>query len=174
MNGDSASPRRRRQPGERGFILVASMLMLLLLTILALSMANSFGLQELIAGNQREKTRAFEAAESALNYAEWWLNQPGNAGTGTNCNAVATAAVVCSNPLNTPTALPWAAGVRYTPPPMSISTTGGVGSYYAAPMFYIQYLGISPNTGNWMYLVTALGYGGNANAVAVVQSTFEF
>lgn len=156
-----------------GFILIASMLMLILLTLLGLSMSKSFELQELIAGNQREKTRAFEAAQSALNNAEWWLNQ-GNAGTGMNCSRISSTPVICTNALANPTALPWPAGVTYTPPNLSISTTGGIGSYYAAPMFYIQYLGASPNTGNAMYQITALGYGGNAKAIAVVQSIFEF
>jgi type IV pilus assembly protein PilX len=172
MNSETAFL-RRRQRGESGFILIASLLMLLMLTILTISMSKSFALQELIAGNHREKIRAFESAESALNYAEWWLNQ-GNATTGTNCTSITATPVVCSNALATPTTLPWGAGVSYTPPNMTISTTGGVSSYYAIPKFYIYYLGISPNTGLYMYQMTACGYGGDIGSVAVIQSIFEF
>lgn len=156
-----------------GFILISSLLMLLMLSILTISMSKSFGLQELITGNHREKIRALESANSALNYAEWWLNQ-GNASTGTNCTTITTTPMVCSNALKTPTMLPWGAGVSYTLTYMSISTTGGVGSYYAIPMFYVQYLGNSPNTGKYMYQITARGYGGDSSSVAVVQSIFEF
>ena len=173
MNSVTAFLHCRRQRRKCGFILISSLLMLLMLSILTISMSKSFGLQELIAGNQREKIRALESANSALNYAEWWLNQ-GNASTGTNCTTTTTTPVVCSNALATPTTLPWVAGVSYTPPNMSISTTGGVGSYYAIPMFYIQYLGNSPNTGKYMYQITARGYGGDSGSVAVIQSIFEF
>jgi type IV pilus assembly protein PilX len=147
--------------------------MLLLMMLLTVSMGKSSELQELVAGNHREKARAFESAESALNYAEWWLNQ-GNATTGANCATITTTPVVCSNALANPTTLPWAAGVSYTPPNMTISTTGGVGSYYAIPMFYIQYLGASPNTGNNLYQITAHGNGGDAGSIAVIQSIFQF
>jgi len=64
-------------PGlERGIALVTSLLLLLIITILALSMFRSFGSLEKIAGNLREKDRALHAAESAQQYAEWWLTQP--------------------------------------------------------------------------------------------------
>jgi type IV pilus assembly protein PilX len=166
---------------DSGFVLFGALMMLILLTMLGLTMANSFGLQEFIAGNQREKTKAFEAADAALNYAEWWLNQPGNAIMGANCSGVVNAPIVCSNALDAASVatVNWTAGGNavgstYTPTNMTISTTGGIGSYYAVPKYYIYYLGASPNTGNYMYQITALGYGGNANAVAVVQSIFQF
>lgn len=180
-----------RQPlTETGFILISSLLLLILLTILGLSMSKSFGLQEMIAGNQREKIRAFESAQAALNYGEWWLNSVGSpvAGTGVNCSgALSTKNVtpmVCSNnALQTPTVLTswmptattWTQGViTYSPSNMTIAATGGQSTYYALPMLYIQYLGLSPTDGNALYQITAIGYGGNASAIAVVQSLFEF
>ena len=47
---------------------------------MALSMFRSFGIQEKIAGNMREKQRAVAAAVSAEVYAENWLinNSMGN------------------------------------------------------------------------------------------------
>jgi len=130
MNSGIRFSRRPCQQREYGFILITSMLMLVMLTILGVSMGKSFGLQELIAGNQREKIRAFGAAESTLNYAEWWLNQPNNAGTGTNCTGVTTTPIVCSNALANPTVLDsithrWLVGVNYTPlicqfPPLAV------------------------------------------------------
>jgi type IV pilus assembly protein PilX len=69
---------------QRGVALISAMLLLIIITILALSMFRSFPTQEKIAGNVREKERAFHAANSALQFAEWWLT--------TN---VATGDVVC-------------------------------------------------------------------------------
>ena len=45
-------------------------------------MFRSFGTQEKIAGNLREKERALHAAESAQQYGEWWLLQANNTATG--------------------------------------------------------------------------------------------
>ena len=63
---------------QRGVALVTSLLLLVIITILALSMFRSFGTQERIAGNLREKERALHAADSAQQYAEWWLLQSNN------------------------------------------------------------------------------------------------
>ncbi len=184
---------------KKGFVMLASLMMLILLSILGLSMSKSFGLQEFVAGNQREKVRAFEAAQSALNYAEWWLNQ-GNGSAGSVCSTTAPfAASVCTNAFGstttTPptaasskptytqaitcgnaTSYPWTTGVVFNDALGNNLTLGssGVGTICVYPMFYIQYLGLSANNGYGMYQITSVGYGGNANAVAVLQSVFEF
>jgi hypothetical protein len=55
---------------------------------------------------------------------------------------------------------------------MQLSTNGGVDTYYAAPSFYIEDLGAASGGRGQLYRLTAAGYGGNASAVAVVQSTY--
>ena len=70
-----------------GVALVTSLLLLVIITILALSMFRSFRTQESIAGNLREKERALHAADSAQQYAEWWLMESNN---------IANGAVVCT------------------------------------------------------------------------------
>jgi type IV pilus assembly protein PilX len=165
---------------QRGAVLVIALLILLLLTTLGVAMFRSFGLQERIAGNTREKQHAFQAAQSALQFGEWWLTQ-GNAGTGTSCTGPLAAATVCSNAatMATLTGGPWSIGSIYTPinvngvAPMTISATGGVGTYFAAPRLYINYLGLGPSGQARVYQVTAIGNGGDANSVAVVQSTYS-
>jgi type IV pilus assembly protein PilX len=107
MNPDTAHVIRRHLSIQCGFVLIASLLMLLLLTILTLSMGKTFELQEMISGNQREKIRAFESAETALNFAESWLNLPVNlTNTGITCTAPSTTPVVCNNALANPASLP--------------------------------------------------------------------
>ncbi|HTX24264.1 MAG TPA: PilX N-terminal domain-containing pilus assembly protein, partial [Steroidobacteraceae bacterium] len=59
---------------QAGMVLISAMLLLLIITILAVSMFRSFGVQEMVAGNVREKQRALHAAEAAQQYAEWWLS----------------------------------------------------------------------------------------------------
>lgn len=167
---------------NRGFILIVGLLFLLVLTLLSIGMFRSFGLQERIAGNTRDKQRAFESAQSALQYGEWWLGQ-GNGGTGTNCAGVIngnvmTSMLVCSNPLTTPVSLPWAARTDYLPPSMTVAIGGGIATtgdinYQAKPGLYMNYLGLTPDGLAQLYRVTAFGYGGNADTAAVVQSTYQ-
>ena len=165
-----------------GYVLIVALVFLLAMTLLSVTMFRSFGIQEKIAGNTRDKQRAFEAAQSALQYGEWWLGQ-GHASSGATCNGVLNGNVtpsqmqVCSNALLNPGALPWATRTDYLPPSMTVASGGGLtGSgdinYYSKPSLYISYLGLSPDGLSMLYSVAGAGYGGNPNTVAVVQSTY--
>ena len=170
---------------QRGFVMVSSLLLLLVVTIIAISMFRSFGIQERIAGNMREKHRALHAAESAQQYAEWWLTSGDNENQLFNCNALQNANLnqgqVCLNTLPTVvadvTAVPWQiggvdVGTDYTPPTMNVTAATNVGTYIQAPRFYISLLGASAAGQGNVYQIDAVGYGGTANAVAVVESTY--
>ena len=78
-----------------GIVLVSSLLLLLVVTIMALSMFRSFGIQEKIAGNVREKQRATQAAVSTEQYAEWWLSNKSNAPVAVSNYAAASVDVSC-------------------------------------------------------------------------------
>jgi len=94
-------------------VLVTALLMLVVVTILGLAMFRSFGLDEKIAGNLREKQRALSAAETAEQYAEYWLTSGGGSANAplTTCTAPAPASAptICLNPLTSATQLPWLA-----------------------------------------------------------------
>jgi type IV pilus assembly protein PilX len=169
---------------QHGFVLVASLLLLVVVTIMAVSMFRSSGMAERIAGNMREKQRALQAAVSAQQYAEWWLAN-GNASTGAVCsvllNANANQGQVCSNTLAAAVAniasVPWRingadVGVTYTPPNMTVTQNSAAGTYYQAPRFYISYLGASAGGQGNVFQIDAVGYGGGPDAVAVVESTY--
>jgi len=163
---------------QQGMVLVTSLLLLIVVTILAVGMFRSFGLDEKIAGNVREKHRALNAAETAEEYAEWWLSS-GNGTTGVNCTTmmVAPQAQVCSNVMTNAASLPmpWAVGVSYSPgapTAMNVTTAGGQGTYYYSPTFYISYLGLSPNGLGSVYQIDAAGYAGSPDTAAVVESTY--
>jgi len=99
----------RRRTAQRGFVLISSILLLIVMTLLALAMFHSFGIQELIAGNVREKQRALQSAESAEQYAELWLTAPGNvlsnsvdctsASVGLVTYSATSLAYICQKPL---------------------------------------------------------------------------
>ena len=182
-----SAPMARPAAVQRGMALISSLLLLMIITILALSMFRGFGTQERIAGNLREKDRAFHAADSAQQYAEWWLAQGNNAaigaiacaapqlsatlGQGQICNLTPTAAGL------TPAQVPWNIGVTYLPPNMSV--TAGVNGpngdppYFATPGFYIADLGGAADGAGEAYQIDAYGFGGAATSVAVVESTYE-
>jgi len=80
---------------QLGVVLITSLLLLLVVTIMAVSMFRSFGMQEKIAGNVREKQRAMQAAASTLQYAEWWLGSQSNAPVAVSAYAAASADVAC-------------------------------------------------------------------------------
>jgi len=89
-----AQPHNLRS-NQLGVVLITSLLLLLVVTIMAVSMFRSFGIQEKIAGNVREKQRAIQAAASTLQYAEWWLGSQSNAPVAVSAYAAASADVAC-------------------------------------------------------------------------------
>jgi type IV pilus assembly protein PilX len=183
----------RLQSEQRGMALIASLLLLIVVTILGIAMFRSIDLQQVIAGNTREKQRAVHAAESAEAYAEWWLTEDGasNATSGVVCgagvlNANQNSVEICSNTLPSEVGqpnigvVPWIIGggeadVAYTPPFVNVGTDS-LNVYYEAPRFYISYLSgyynssIGAQTNN--YQIDVVGYGGTASAVAVVESAY--
>lgn len=165
------------ETSQRGMVLVTSLLLLIVVTLLAVGLFRSFGLDEKIAGNMREKHRALNAAETAEQFAEYWLAH-GNSSTGVACTAPVPSATtqVCSNLLANPIQLPWAARVDYIPTVTSaMSVTGVLGgqnAYYAAPSFYIAYLGPSPTGLGSLFQIDAVGYGGSADTAAIVEATY--
>ena len=182
MSRNSTILRRK----QSGMALVTAILLLVVMTIMAISMMRSYGVEERIAGNTREKERALNAAVSAQQYAEYWLSANAAPVAGA-CTGVVSSNIgqICTLTLPQPdfTAVPWASGVTYTPftsnPIDGVTNTiagvgaGAQGTYYAAPVFYITDLG--PNKGTpagELYQIDAVGYGGTPNAVAVVESTY--
>jgi type IV pilus assembly protein PilX len=173
---------------QRGVVLVTSLLLLLVVTIMALSMFRSFGIQEKIAGNMREKQRALQAAESAQVYAEQWLIS--NSATvpvvcAGQVNANLGQGQICSNKLWTVVPnvaiVPWQilnvnVGVTYLPTNMNVgaASASNPNSYFSVPSFYISDAGVSadPSVPGEVFQIDAVGYGGNGNTAAIVESTF--
>jgi type IV pilus assembly protein PilX len=181
----SYAVRAVKPPRQRGMALISGLLLLLVVTIIALSMFRSFGMQEKIAGNTREKARALNAAISAQQYAENWLASGAAPSIGGVCAGgglvSSNVGLVCSNtPDSGFSVQPWTiggvpqVGVRFdnfTLQNVTGSATA-IGSWYQPPQYYVTWLGKDAG-GNIYYQIDALGWGATPNSVAVVESTYE-
>jgi type IV pilus assembly protein PilX len=185
--------------GQKGVVLISSLLLLLVVTIMALSMFRSFGMQEKIAGNTREKQRALQAAVSTQQFAEWWLANKSQAPIAVSEGVASSADIICPNTvldansgggqicLNTllvatglgnVAAWPTAGtsfGVAYTPPGFNYTTSDTNPAisdiYFARPRFYISDIGALATGRGEVYQVDAYSYGLGASTLAVVEST---
>lgn len=181
MRREAPFGNRTLRLAQRGMALITGLLLLLVMTIIAVSMFHGFGSEEQVAGNTREKQRAVNSAESAEQYAEWWLIN-GTIPPDSTCNAIVSSDTgqICSNALTDYSHVPWTAGVSYTPFSQQETVTGATGtpsqgSYYGAPIYYITDMGPATDAAGdsgTLYQVDAYGYGGTSNAVAEVESTY--
>jgi type IV pilus assembly protein PilX len=171
-----------------GFILVSGLIVLVIVTLLSLSILRSQESQERIAGNTRDKQRAYETAQSALHYAEWWLSRADQRTPQASCstgvvdgNDLTNMAICGPAPGADVLTVPWPYRIEYKPPGLTVASGGGLAvsgdiNYQGIPGLYIQSLGTGKSSGTGLpdlYLITAYGYGGNPDTVAVVQSTYQ-
>lgn len=182
-------PSTPRVAAQRGFILATGLMFLVVMTLVALAMFRSTGLMNRISANTRDKQRSFEAAQSALQYGEWWLNNHPPGTTATSCDSLVSGDTVsnihvCSNAIeSTYLTTTWTRGFTYTPTNLTVPPSGGSGgltdasdtssdvNYKSLPGFYLEYVGLSPSAGD-VYQVTAYGYGGDSNTMSIVRSTY--
>lgn len=173
----------RAVTAQRGMALITSLLLLLVMTILAVSMFRGYGMQEKIAGNVREKQRAINAAVSAQQFAEFTLTSTTPPATTACAGGIvpATSLQICNNPPGDFSTVPWGTGMTFTQFTTNsgngvqnvVNSTAAHDTYVRAPLFYITDLGSAAGGGKGtVYQIDAVGYGGTDNAVAVVESTF--
>ena len=145
--------------------------------MLAIYMFSSFTQDERMAGNFREKSRAVDVAQSALDAAANTIKQENSTSgswvTGLNCTTISGTPSICSNTLANPKTLPWSASTTYTPSGMSVANSGQ-NNYSSNPNYYIEYLGpTSSAQPTALYRVTATASGGSSTAVTVIQAVYQ-
>jgi type IV pilus assembly protein PilX len=197
----STAKKIMHRKNQGGFVLIASMLMLIVLAFMAVGMYHSFTTQENMSSNTKEKGRTFQMAQSTLQVAEYNLLNSGlNVGLS-DCTQLAPGNqvfTVCENTdsndvsVALPTSTtPWSIGakgnaqasVAYNPTTedsnITVSSTAvGQNTFSADPLYYIQYLGLGtssscPSSPPKLYQVTAIAYGASNTTAAVVQSTYQ-
>lgn len=188
MNHPTSTRRpARARRSERGFVLVTGLLFLVIVTLLGLALFRSSGLMERVAANSRDKQRAFETAQAALQYGEWWLTQSSTLtknACSTSTGKTVTSLYICTEALSasrdTIAGLAWKSNAfTYNQPNLTASAGGGLTSsggdinYQALPGVYVEDLGLMPDGKAELYQVTAYGYGGNIDTSSIVRSTFK-
>ncbi|WP_237060501.1 pilus assembly PilX family protein [Microbulbifer sediminum] len=166
---------------ERGATLLVGLVMLLLMTVIGLAAMRGSGMQELMAGNMRDRNLAFQSAEAGLRAAEGVLNGATlPAFDGTQVGYVQD--IDGSKRTGFWNSYNWQAG--------SVLTNMGLDRVAAQPRFVIEEVSSTVvNAGAdgsgidfasslksedvIYYRVTSRGVGGTQNAVVIVQSTFK-
>ncbi|UHQ54550.1 pilus assembly PilX family protein [Microbulbifer sp. YPW16] len=175
-----ALPRARKLSSQRGAVLIVGLVMLLLMTVVAMAAMRGSEMQELMAGNMRDRNLAFQAAEAGLREAEEVLNQAvlpsfdggvagyyveidGSRNTGYwNTHDWDVDAVETDLELDRVAAPP-----RYVIE--EITATAATGTDGGA----IDFQSTLNQEEIVYYRVTSRGVGGTANAVVIIQSTFK-
>lgn len=177
-----------------GVILIASLIILTVLTLISVTAMTQAGLQEKMANNIKDKSLAFQAADTALRRAEQFLDcqataptscclpAPPNNGEGVTkaCDDItACAGGVWSNKTRNGNSVDllerdntwWLNTAKNYSASICTEGTGPtIGGVSQQPRYLIQELRI--NAGKHSYVITARGTGGTAAAEAIVQEIY--
>lgn len=161
----------RPKTKQQGVVLVITMVMLVLLILIGTTASKVSGLQELMTGNFKNNTLAFEAAESALRAAETAING--------NINGFQY--------ITNPVANFWDTSFWQTEPKVVTLTNNALTGIASSPKYVIEKITPLSSAANtcggslevgqatsdfimsW-YKVTARGTGGTDNAVVILQT----
>ena len=148
---------------QRGSTLIITLFMLLLVMLMGLGMVRSSTADERLAGNFRDRDRAFQAAESAVQKCLQYVQ----AGTYTTSDGILL------TPAGSAAAQNWDDSTGYWADSHSIEIvvdqnagTGTTGALFSNPRCMVETLG----TDN--YRVTGRGWGGSGTTDVILQATF--
>lgn len=180
----SQRPNTIASPGARqaGAALIVALIMLLVMTLLGVTIARTTTMQERMAGNLRNKSIAFETAETALREGEDWVeDQIGGqrplAIAPDNCGAPPCDVLTVDGPgapLDPLDPATWTSG--------DVRTGTLVAETVAAPQFFIEQrqvvrdsLNIGQSTdenARIYYRTTARAVGGTTTAVSILRTEY--
>ncbi len=167
---------------QSGAVLFVSLIMLLVLTVIGVTAMQTTTLEEKMAGNLRDQTLAFQAAEAALREGETWLsNEPAEPVAQAGCSGPCGTTVYqlnapCCNVLNNALWDNTGAPILYR------TYAGTLQKVATAPKHLIEYHSFikdslttgqqGDETGRVTFRATARGTGGSDAARAHTQSTY--
>jgi type IV pilus assembly protein PilX len=146
----------RPQPPRRGVTLVILMIMLVVVTLVTLSSLRSTTQQERMAGNSRDRQRAFQAAEAAVQKCLEELD------AGTFAGAPQTPAAATATPL-------WDLAATWTSTSAtSTAVTVASAGLSSNPRCLVEAIGTLGS-----YRVTGRAVGGSPDTVVMLQATYS-
>lgn len=164
---------------QRGVVLIVGLIMVLLISLIALAAIRGSGLQELMAGNMRDRNLAFQAAEAGLRDAEARLEQlPFPSFNGNDIGFVEA--------LDGSTNSGYWDNYGWTN--QSVQTSLSLDGVSQAPRYVVEEVIHTPVAGSdggsiefnpsnnapeRLHRITALGYGATDGSTVILQSTFK-
>ncbi len=167
---------------QSGAVLITALIYLLVLSVVGISSMRGTAMEERMASNSWEHSRAFQAAESALlDAGQWFLFQPdlidssSDGSTGVWASGSAAQRVVSST-------FDWSTeGVVYGD--SSGNSSALFGDLYGPPRYVIEEAGFEPSdsdpdtlakkTGVFYYSISAIGYGRSDGSRSILQTTLK-
>lgn len=145
---------------QRGAILIIALIMLVLITMVSMHTVRSTAMEEKMAGNTRDRDKAFQAAEAAVRACLVDIK----AGTYTGV------APTKLDPAPVNASQVWDVAANWdTSSPNSLQVTVDTDGLAAQPRCMIEELG----TGTGSYRITGRAVGGSTRAVVVLQATYS-
>jgi type IV pilus assembly protein PilX len=169
---------------QQGVALVMSLLILVLVTLLALSLMSTSIFEERMAGNARDRTLAFESAEYALREAQDVLSSPvlpafSSSGGSTNAYFID----LNTSPGGEKEEVYWRDTHNWGTNAVATSDTNGILTGQVQPRYVIEEYPAIPCQGDslkWppppprsVFRITARGQGMTAEAVVILQSWYD-
>lgn len=181
--------RMSAQPAaQRGMVLIVGLIMVLLMALVGVAAIRGSNLQELMAGNMKDRNQAFQAAEAALRMGEILVQTSEGSLTFNNTNGLFTNQNLSDSALGTVTS--WSDEVwktnavnltkskldlklsrtpEYVIERLEVSASGTAASGGA-----IEYGANVEDAGpTVLYRITSRGFGGSETSAVIVQSTYR-
>lgn len=171
---------------QSGIVLIIGLIMLLLLTIIAITAMRVTSLEERMAGNLQNQGIAFQAAETALRDAEAYIDVQArtvdsafNPFRLTNGPFQASGDVICTNGLCGATNPLQSDYMSAIAADSMITTTTNIDTVYAERKYIIELIsvehvgGLGEQYRSVVFRITARAQGGDPNSFAELQSTYR-
>jgi len=181
--------RMSTQPAaQRGMVLIVGLIMVLLMAMVGVAAIRGSNLQELMAGNMKDRNQAFQAAEAALRMGEILVQTSEGSLTFNDTNGLFTNQNLSGSALGTVTS--WSDDVwkakavklakskldlklsrtpEYVIERLEVSASGTAASGGA-----IEYgANIEEGGPTVLYRITSRGFGGSETSAVIVQSTYR-
>jgi type IV pilus assembly protein PilX len=149
------TPASSRPSAQRGVTLIITLVMLVVVTLIAISSLRSTTMNERMAGNSRDRQRALQAAEAAVRTCLGQLENNNYLGTKSTPTAAG------ANPV-------WEVAANWTSTVSTAVTMPTTAGLSAAPRCMVETLGTLGS-----YRVTGRAVGGATDTVVMLQATYS-